>query len=153
MIRRQELFHLTLLLGLTSAVAITGGVVRAQDPASLVRFSAMGDVPYSSGEDRLLAQQITALPVANEFVIHLGDIKSGLSPCNEQAYIKVQQLLSRSRTPVFIIPGDNEWNDCRTGSSTSLGSIKSGSTSCRSSDRLAATKTSRSCTAACCLSG
>ena len=112
MIRRQGLFRLTLLLGLASAIAITGGMVRAQDPASLVRFSAMGDVPYSPGEDRLLAQQITALPKANEFVIHLGDIKSGLSPCNEQAYIKVQQLLSRSRAPVFIIPGDNEWNDC-----------------------------------------
>jgi len=112
MTRRQGLFHLTLLLGIALTVVIGSEAVRAANPTPLVRFSAMGDVPYSPAEDRLLARQITALPAVNEFVVHLGDIKSGVSPCNEKAYLKVQQMLSRSKAPVFIIPGDNEWNDC-----------------------------------------
>lgn len=112
MTRDQRLFRLVLLLGLASAVTIGGGVLRAENPTALVRFSAMGDVPYSASEDRLLAQQITALPAVNEFVVHLGDIKSGVTPCDEKVYVKVQQMLSKSKAPVFIIPGDNEWNDC-----------------------------------------
>ncbi len=62
MTRDQRLCRFVLLLGLAAAVTIGGGVLRAENPTALVQFSAMGDVPYSASEDRLLAQQITALP-------------------------------------------------------------------------------------------
>lgn len=77
-----------------------------------VVFSAMGDVPYTPEEDRLLPEQIGELPATAEFVVHLGDIKGGAPPCDEAVYQKVAGILSRSSCPVFIIPGDNEWNDC-----------------------------------------
>jgi len=76
-------------------------------------FFAMGDVPYSAEEEEILRQQIADLPHEATFLIHLGDIKSGASSCNDDVYANVAGLMRRSETPVFIIPGDNEWNDCR----------------------------------------
>jgi hypothetical protein len=77
-----------------------------------VTFYAMGDVPYAPGEDVLLPKQIENLPDDAEFVIHVGDIKRGSPLCAEGIYKKVAGMLSKSVPPVFIIPGDNEWNDC-----------------------------------------
>ena len=85
----------------------------AASPQTLVVFSALGDIPYAPAEDELLKQQIAELPEETEFVIHVGDIKRGMSvPCEEQVYAKVAGILAASARPVFIIPGDNEWNDC-----------------------------------------
>ncbi|MCA9016565.1 MAG: metallophosphoesterase, partial [Planctomycetaceae bacterium] len=53
-----------------------------------------------------------AIPADAEFVVHLGDIKTGSTPCDEAVYKKVFGMLRQSKAPVFIIPGDNEWNDC-----------------------------------------
>lgn len=77
-----------------------------------VTFYAMGDVPYTTDEDEKLVKQIADIPKDAEFVIHVGDIKRGLPLCNEAVYQKVSTILGRSVPPVFIIPGDNEWNDC-----------------------------------------
>lgn len=77
-----------------------------------VIFYAMGDVPYSAEEDRLLPQQIAELPDDGLFVVHVGDIKNGSSPCDAATYQKVAGMLGQSRMPTFVIPGDNEWNDC-----------------------------------------
>ena len=98
-----------------SLVVLLGGSERlraADAPVGRVTFYAMGDVPYAPAEDKLLPQQVTDIPDDAEFVIHVGDIKSGGAPCDESVYIKVAGMLSRSAAPVFIIPGDNEWNDC-----------------------------------------
>lgn len=81
-------------------------------PRELVTFYAMGDVPYAPDEDLLLPQQIAELPPDGEFAVHVGDIKAGAPPCDESVYIKVSGMLSQAAMPVFIIPGDNEWNDC-----------------------------------------
>ena len=78
----------------------------------LVTFYAMGDVPYKPEEDILLPKQISEIPEDAEFVIHVGDIKGGGAPCDEAVYNKVFGMLSQSVAPVFIVPGDNEWNDC-----------------------------------------
>ena len=78
----------------------------------LVSFCAMGDVPYAPFEDQILPQQIHQLPTDIDFVIHLGDIKPGAAPCERAVYEKVSGMLAKSKPPLFIIPGDNEWNDC-----------------------------------------
>ncbi len=92
------------------AVAADEQTPQPKEP--LVTFYAMGDVPYKPEEDILLPQQIEELPDDAEFVIHVGDIKGGGPPCVEAVYQKVSGMLRQSRAPVFIIPGDNEWNDC-----------------------------------------
>ena len=75
-------------------------------------FLVMGDVPYGEQELALLVRQVDELPRASEFVVHLGDIKDAKMPCDEAVYARVAGVLRRSAQPVFIIPGDNEWNDC-----------------------------------------
>ncbi len=109
---RFVLTVLSLLTLLTSGTTGLADEPSVQDVQSRVTFYAMGDVPYTPAEDVLLPQQISELPPDAEFVIHLGDIKGGGSPCNEAVYVKVSGMLSKAASPVFIIPGDNEWNDC-----------------------------------------
>ncbi len=84
----------------------------AEDAKKQVTFYVMGDVPYVPAEDVLLPRQIAELPQDAEFVVHVGDIKGGAPPCEEAVYAKVSGMLSKATPPVFIIPGDNEWNDC-----------------------------------------
>ena len=94
-------------------------LLAAQEPTAaparpLVTFAAMGDVPYSAREQQKLRADIRALNSDPniDFVIHLGDIKTGATPCHREAYDVVATILGESQHPLFIIPGDNEWNDC-----------------------------------------
>jgi hypothetical protein len=82
------------------------------EPAPRVVFTAMGDVPYTFFENVILAAQIRALPAEAAFAIHVGDIKRGAVPCEDSVYANVAAILAKSKPPMFIIPGDNEWNDC-----------------------------------------
>jgi len=77
-------------------------------------FYAIGDVPYDDDQAETLDDQMRNLPQDAEFVIHVGDIRS--SPegvdCERSEYENVRDLLKQSHAPVFIILGDNDWNDC-----------------------------------------
>ncbi|NQV28543.1 MAG: hypothetical protein HQ518_29675 [Rhodopirellula sp.] len=109
----MHLKSVAFILLLVSSQPVFVEQVRADDDAKVqVTFYAMGDVPYAPEEDVLLPKQIADLPNDAEFVIHVGDIKRGVPLCNEAVYNKVAGMLSKSAAPVFIIPGDNEWNDC-----------------------------------------
>lgn len=103
---------LSILLVLATLDSIATGDDLAVHGESRVTFYAMGDVPYVPAEDVLLPRQIAQLPLDAELLVHVGDIKGGEPPCDEAVYSKVAAMLSKSRPPVFIIPGDNEWNDC-----------------------------------------
>ena len=111
---RSKMVHLGIVICLSvNSSAVADDELKTEDQIQpVVTFYAMGDVPYAPAEDALLPQQIADLPDDGEFVIHVGDIKSGRTLCSEAVYIKVSDMLSKSQTPVFIIPGDNEWNDC-----------------------------------------
>ncbi|MFK7776973.1 MAG: hypothetical protein QM501_02465 [Gimesia sp.] len=101
-----------LLLLLSSSAFAQDSSSSNSEIKTLVTFYVMGDVPYVPKEDTLLPQQIADLPKDAEFVVHVGDIKGGKAACDEGVYNKVFGMLSQSKAPVFIIPGDNEWNDC-----------------------------------------
>jgi hypothetical protein len=101
---------LSLILFALLALSWRPAGLQAGEP--LVTFYAMGDVPYVAAEDDLLPKQVAELPADAEFVIHVGDIKDGSTPCNEAVYQKVAGMLRKSKARVFVIPGDNEWNDC-----------------------------------------
>ena len=77
-------------------------------------FSVMGDIPRSDEEKIILQEQINKHNEfsQSQFVFHVGDIKSGDTPCTENNYKLVADYLKKLTAPVFIIPGDNEWNDC-----------------------------------------
>ncbi|MEE9571851.1 MAG: hypothetical protein V3W20_02250 [Candidatus Neomarinimicrobiota bacterium] len=78
-------------------------------------FSVMGDVPRSETEKTILQEQIRKhnKQSKSQFVFHVGDIKSGQSYCDEENYKIVADYLKQFKVPVFIVPGDNEWNDCK----------------------------------------
>jgi len=100
--------HLTALL-VIGAILVASSAL-AEQP--LITFSVMGDTPYSVGDARKLQHQIAHLNPDSEFVIHLGDIKTGITPCVDSWYKRVANILRQSPKRLFIIPGDNEWNDC-----------------------------------------
>ena len=93
-------------------LGILGLVSPALAAQTLIQFSAMGDTPYGVIDARKLAYQLANLNPKSEFVIHLGDIKTGITPCSGSWYQQVADILRKSPKPLFIIPGDNEWNDC-----------------------------------------
>jgi hypothetical protein len=46
------------------------------------------------------------------FVVHVGDFKSGSSPCSDELFAKRLQQFQSVRHPFIYVPGDNEWTDC-----------------------------------------
>jgi hypothetical protein len=83
-------------------------------PADIETFYVIGDVPYNDYQAQKLIYQMDTLPKDAEFVVHVGDIRyaGDGSECTLEYYESVAATLKRSFAPVFIIMGDNEWNDC-----------------------------------------
>lgn len=77
-------------------------------------FSVMGDVPRGAAEVVVLDSQILNINTrsASKFCFHLGDFKRGSEPCDEAVYQRVSSQLQNINRPVFMVMGDNEWNDC-----------------------------------------
>ncbi|MEM7234809.1 MAG: hypothetical protein AAF517_21700, partial [Planctomycetota bacterium] len=84
----------------------------AEERKVLVTFAAFGDVPYSAAEEVVLRKQIETLPIDAEFVLHVGDIKTSTTPCEDGLYSRIAEMMARSKRQIFIVVGDNEWNDC-----------------------------------------
>ncbi|MCB1123277.1 MAG: hypothetical protein KJT03_17105, partial [Verrucomicrobiae bacterium] len=107
-------------LGLSCLLILTGCDQQKDTSDGTLTFAVMGDVPYGltpeemKAEDEILKVQIQELNQNKDlaFVMHVGDIKKGAPPCNTAVFEKVDNILRASTHPLFIIPGDNEWNDC-----------------------------------------
>ena len=81
-------------------------------------FGLIGDVPYSAKEEEQFSHLIKEMnqePLA--FIVHVGDIKSGSSPCDDTIYARRLKAFQVSRHPIVLIPGDNDWTDCHRRSS------------------------------------
>jgi len=77
-------------------------------------FVALGDMPYSlPGDigkfDRLIAAVNKLKPA---FTIHVGDTKSGATPCSDTEFQRILDQLQTFEGPLVYTPGDNEWTDC-----------------------------------------
>ena len=110
--RTTRCIQMALVIWLATTTLATGQDPSRPAPKQVV-FYAMGDIPYVPAEDALLPRQIAAIPADAQFLVHLGDIKDGSTPCEEPIYRKVAGMLAKSAVPTFIVPGDNEWNDCQ----------------------------------------
>jgi hypothetical protein len=88
--------------------------VRAAPPSSKAfTFALMGDMPYWGFEEPLVREMIASIgrePV--QFVVHIGDIKSGRSLCSDELFHERLEMFGRSLHPFIYVPGDNEWTDC-----------------------------------------
>lgn len=91
------------------AVLATGA---AAEPFS---FVALGDAPYGKPEEvyapyeRLIAAINGRAPA---LVIHVGDTKSGSTPCSDELLGQQLGFMNSFAAPLLYTPGDNEWTDC-----------------------------------------
>ena len=77
-------------------------------------FVAIGDTPYQLPAhfdhfERLI-QRINGVQPA--FTIHVGDIKSGNTRCEDAHLLRIREMFDHFQQPLVYTPGDNEWTDC-----------------------------------------
>jgi len=78
----------------------------------LVSFAVIGDTPYTPADRRNLPETLGRLD-AMPFVFHVGDIWSSNGICTEGRYAESSGIFNTLAIPFLVIPGDNEYNDCR----------------------------------------
>ena len=99
------------------AAALVGACFALSTGATAAEFTfvALGDMPYGPPEQAygafkaLIAEINRRSPV---FTIHLGDTKSGWTPCSDQRLLEQRDFMNRFASAVIYTPGDNEWTDC-----------------------------------------
>ncbi len=77
-------------------------------------FVAMGDMPYKLPDDYAKVDRLigTINAMKPSFTLHVGDIKSGSSPCTDENFKKAFDQLQTIEPPLMYTIGDNEWTDC-----------------------------------------
>lgn len=94
----------TLVLGVSQALH-----------AESFRFVAPGDMPYGAPE-KVYEPYEQLIRAVNDrrpaLVVHVGDIKSGSTPCSDELLREQRAFLDRFAAPLLYTPGDNEWTDC-----------------------------------------
>ena len=79
-------------------------------------FVVMGDMPYNTKEinrDQHFERLIAAInKLQPAFSIHVGDIKSGSTLCDDATLEKIKAYFMTFQQPLVYTPGDNEWTDC-----------------------------------------
>jgi len=82
-------------------------------PDGVLRFFALGDLPYSDTEhEQMKGLMQRAVRGGSPFIVHVGDIKGGGEPCTDRRNAQVARLFRMQPVPVLYTPGDNEWTDC-----------------------------------------
>jgi hypothetical protein len=76
-------------------------------------FCVIADVPYTQQEADELPNQISTQMDGCEFMVHLGDLFIGDTFCEEEDYLLIRGMMLESKVATFVVPGDNEWNDCQ----------------------------------------
>ena len=83
-------------------------------PARVFTFGVLGDAPYNEGEVERLDAVIDEMNRESlDFVVHIGDIGSSARACSDDWLLARKRQLERIRHPFVLLPGDNEWSDCR----------------------------------------
>jgi len=98
------------LLGAASGLCLVAGAASAET----FTFAAIGDMPYTLPADYPRFERLIEAigKQAPSFTIHIGDTKSGSTPCSDENLTKVRDYFATFEQPVVYTPGDNEWTDC-----------------------------------------
>ncbi len=103
----------TKMLALMLAVASLSLGMSARGAGADFTFAAFGDTPYTEDEEPRFVSMIAEInraPLA--FSIHVGDFKSGWSPCTDALFLQRREWFALFHQPLIYTPGDNEWADC-----------------------------------------
>lgn len=100
---KSIIFSASILLSTTVAMA---------DPFTIV---TLGDTGYGKPEE-VYPKYEALIGAVNakkpDLVIHVGDTKSGSTPCSDEALDKQLFYLNSFAAPTLYSIGDNEWTDC-----------------------------------------
>lgn len=100
------------LFSLAAASLMALSLPAAAEP---LRIFALGDMPY--GEPAEVNPLFEALIAElnrreGDLAIHIGDTKSGGTPCSDEMLAQQHSYLDSFAAPLLYTPGDNEWTDC-----------------------------------------
>ena len=78
------------------------------------QFALIGDNPYDEDAFAKYARMVARINAYNgiDWVIHLGDMKSGGSGCSDEQIEALAVLNGDFEMPFILTPGDNDWFDC-----------------------------------------
>jgi hypothetical protein len=84
------------------------------DDTHSTSFALIGDVPYNAIEATKFDRVIDRINQDKDvrFVVHMGDIKSGSSVCDDTTFLSRFNQYQKIHTSFIYTPGDNEWTDC-----------------------------------------
>ncbi len=89
-------------------------------------FVAIGDAPYrvpaQLADFSRLTERINRTKPA--FTIHVGDINSGTTRCDDPLYERMLEMFNAFDQPLIYTPGDNEWTDCHRASNGSYDPVE-----------------------------
>lgn len=97
---------------LLATVAAFAGLAAQAEPFT---FVALGDAPYGEPAEVYPTYETLIKTIndrAPKLVIHVGDIKSGSTPCSDELLLAQLAYMNTFVAPVLYTPGDNEWTDC-----------------------------------------
>jgi hypothetical protein len=97
---------------LTATILTLTATSAFAEPFTIV---TLGDTAYGKPEE-VYPQYEALIATINaekpELVIHVGDTKSGSTPCSDEVLDKQLSYLNSFAAPLLYSPGDNEWTDC-----------------------------------------
>lgn len=96
-----------------AALMLLTSVILASGAHADFTFAAFGDTPYVEDEESRFVGMIAEINHEKPaFTLHVGDFKSGWSPCSDTLYALRREQFSLFHQPLIYVPGDNEWSDC-----------------------------------------
>src|SRR5258708_3139092 len=102
-----------LAAALAAALALSACAAQPRSPEAFT-FGVVGDIPYSAREEVPYLDMMRAIDAEPlDFVIHVGDFKSGAEDCTDELFARRKAQFEASVHPLIYTPGDNEWTDCR----------------------------------------
>jgi len=76
-------------------------------------IALIGDQQYRAATEPDFVRLMQAIDTASvAFVVHVGDIKAGATPCSDSLLTARRDQFDRSTHPFVYLFGDNEWSDC-----------------------------------------
>ena len=79
------------------------------------QFALIGDSPYVQENLPKYERMIERINKTQDidWVVHLGDMKSGIANCRDEDLQGLYELNQRFIVPFVLTPGDNDWFDCQ----------------------------------------
>src|SRR5438552_3011174 len=105
---------LMLLAAVAALAAPAGAAAKQPSPPDPATLAIIGDTPYGAAEIANFPDDVQAInndPAVSR-VVHLGDIKNGLTQCTDDYFTLIRHDFDQFADPLVYTPGDNEWTDC-----------------------------------------